>query len=248
MNWLLLVVITVIFLLTYHGYKKGLVSMILSIGTLVLSIMITGLLGPIFSDSLCSSRIIMDYVSEQVNENLAVEKTMNNAIDVATGKNRKDNVAISSKVQENIVEQLGLPNVISSSVLDGTADIVNKAGKVTVKKFSNYLCAEIARLMIRGITYIILFIIVRIVLKIIVKVFKVVDKIPVIEDVSQLAGAIAGAVTGLVVVWVGFLFLLAFSGTTFGVSCYQCINESPVLAFIYNNNLLLKWILASVNG
>lgn len=248
MNWLLLVVAIVILGLAYRGYKKGLVSMVLSVGTLILSIMITGFLGPIFSDSLCDSQIIMDYVSEQVNTNLGIEQTMNDAIDAATGKNKKEDTTISSKLQENIVKQLGLPNLVSSSVLDGTADIVNAAGKVTVKRFSTYLCREIAKLIIRGITYIVLFVIIRIVLKIMVKVFGIVDKIPVVEDVSQLAGGIAGAITGFVVVWIGFLFLLAFSGTSFGITCYQCINDSPILSFLYNNNLLLKWILTSVNG
>lgn len=248
MNWLLFVVVIVILGLAYRGYKKGLVSMILSVGTLILSIMITGFLGPIFSDSLCDSQIIMDYVSEQVNANLGIEQTMNDAIDMATGKNKKEDVTVSSKLQENVVEQLGLPNLVSSSVLDGTAEIVNAAGKVTAKRFSEYLCREIATLIVRGITYIVLFILVRIILKIIVKVFRIVDKIPVVEDVSEIAGGIAGALTGIVVVWIGFLFLLAFSGTSFGVACYQCINESSVLSFIYNNNLLLKWILASVNG
>lgn len=222
--------------------------MVLSVGTLILSIMITGFLGPIFSDSLCGSRIIMDYVSEQVNTSLGIEQTMNDAIDVATGKKEKEDMTVSSKLQKSIVEQLGLPNLVSSSVLDGTADIVNAAGKVTAKRFSDYLCREIARLIIRGITYIVLFVMIRIVLKIMVRVFGIVDKIPVVEDVSQLAGGIAGAFTGFVVVWIGFLFLLAFSGTSFGVSCYQCINESPILSFLYNNNLLLKWILVSVNG
>lgn len=248
MNWLFFVVVIVILGLAYRGYKKGLVSMILSVGTLILSIMITGFLGPIFSDSLCRSQIIMDYVSDQVNTDLRIEQTMNDAIDMATGKNKKEDITISSKLQENIVEQLGLPNLVSSSVLDGTAEIVNTAGKVTVKRFSEYLCREIARLIVRGITYIVLFILVRIILKIIMRVFQIVDKIPVVEDVSELAGGIAGALTGMVVVWIGFLFLLAFSGTSFGVACYQCINESTILSFIYNNNLLLKWILASVNG
>lgn len=248
MNWLLLIVVVVILGFAYRGYKKGLVLMILSAGTLILSIMITGFLGPIFSDSLCDSRIIMDYVSEQVNANLGIEQTMNDAIDMATGKNTKEDVTIPSKLQETIVEQLGLPNLVSSSVLDGTAEIVNAAGKVTANRFSEYLCREIARFIVRGITYIALFILVRILLKIIVKVFQIVDKIPVVEDVSELAGGIAGALTGIMVVWIGFLFLLAFSGTSFGVACYQCINESSVLSFLYNNNLLLKWILASVNG
>ena len=81
MNWLLLVVIIVVLGFAYNGYRKGLVSMILSVGTLIFSIIITGFLGPIFNESLCGSQIIMGYVSEQVNENLAIEQTMNNAID-----------------------------------------------------------------------------------------------------------------------------------------------------------------------
>lgn len=248
MNWLLFAVIVIILGLTYRGYKKGLISMVLSVVILILGVMITGFLGPIFSNSLCQSQIIMDYVSEQVNINLKIEQTMDEAIDVATGKNQKEDITISSKLQQNIVEHLGLPSLVSSSVLDGTAQIINEAGKVTAKNFSEYLCRKLAGLIIRGMTYIVIFIVVRIILKIVVKVFRIVDKIPLVEDVSELAGGIVGAITGFVIVWIGFLFLLALSGTSFGVACYQCINESPILSFLYNNNLLLKWILVSVNN
>lgn len=246
MNWLLVGVIAVILLMIIRGYQKGFIQMALSIFALFLSIVITGFLGPIFSDSLCGSQIIMDYMTEQVNEGLRVEETLNKTIDLATGQSTAGNTKLTGTMQEMVVRQLGLPESMNVSMLEGAANVVNKAGKVTAKNFADYLCGEIAKLVIQGITYITIFIIVRTILKIVISGCDVVEKCPSIKDLNELAGAFLGGIGGLLVVWVGFLLLLALSSTQIGLQCYQDINKSQILSFLYNNNLLLKWILASV--
>lgn len=248
MNWLLILVIIVIGGLAYRGYKKGLIRMVLSLATIILSVIITGVLGPVVSKSLCDSEVVLNYVSDGVNQGLGIEKSMSDMSEqMAAGIRGEDNtIKIGEKDRKSFISGLDLPDLLSDSLLDGTADLIQETGQVTAHTFSDYVCDMLAKIIIRTLTYVIIFFIARIILKILVTAFNVVDKIPIVEDASELVGCFIGAGTGLIVVWVGFMILVAFSSTDFGIQCYRCINESPVLAFLYNNNLLLKWILSAV--
>lgn len=248
MNWLVVVVVLIVAVNAYRGYKKGAIRMLLGLGALIGSVIVTGFLGPVISDSLCGSQIVMDYVSDSVNDSLRIEENINKTIEQTAGKVYTEKTKLTSTQQEKTVEALGLPSSIVDSVLEGTAASISQSGKIAAGKFAACICDSIARIIIRGITYVVLFLIARIALQILVVVLGTLDKIPAIEDASELAGGAVGALSGLLVVWVGFLFLLAFSGTSFGMACYACIDDSAILRFVYNNNLLLKWILYSVNS
>ena len=247
MNWLLVMVLAVIVGFTIWGYRKGAILMFLSFGTIVLSVIITGTIGPVVSDSLCKSQVVLDYVSDAVNDGLGIESRMEKMTDEMVGKitNTSGKKKLNQKQQKQAIDKLALPETIRETLTEGIANKVSDFGQVTAKKFAGYLCDEIAKIIIKGITYIVVFLVVRILLKIVVSIFKVIDKLPVVEETSEMLGGAIGAVTGFIIVWVGFLFLLAFSGTTLGIRCYECINDSAILTFLYNNNLLLKWILSS---
>ena len=73
MNWLLLVVLAIIAGLTYRGYRKGFIGMVLSVAVILLSVVITGVLAPVISKSLCASEIVLNYVSDGVNEGFGIE-------------------------------------------------------------------------------------------------------------------------------------------------------------------------------
>ena len=244
MNWLLVVIAIILITLTYQGYKKGLIRMILSLGVIVCSIVITGILGPAISKGLCESEIVLPYVSEKVNEGFKIEQNLNEFTEQTVGKLKNNKKKpISNKEQTRFVEELELPNILTDAVIENTATIIESTGKVTAYKFSRIISESIAKLIIRGITYIVVFVITRTLLQIFVRIFRIVEMLPGIEDVSELAGGFVGACSSLFIIWVGFMLLLAFSSTSFGIECYKCINESSVLSFLYNNNLLLKWIL-----
>jgi len=246
MNWLLIVVIAILGGMAFLGYKKGLVQMLFAVGSLVVAIILTGFLGPIFADSLCESEVVMNYATESVNSTLGIETKMDNAIDNVTTKKTKGYAKLSKSDQNKVIKNLGLPSLLDESLVDSTAEYANQEGKITPKRFSNCINEMIARMMIRGIVYAVIFIIIRIILRILLKTFIMVEKRTGAYDVNELTGAAAGLLVGCLIVWVGFLILLSFSATEFGIECYRCINDSEVLRFIYNNNLLLKWILLSL--
>ena len=249
MNWLLLVVLIIIGGLTYRGYKKGLIQMVLSFGVIICSVIITGILGPAISKGLCESEIVLKYVAEKVNEGFEIEENLNEFTEQAVDKLKNDKKnQINNTEQTKFIEGLNLPNVLTDAVMESTADAIETTGKVTAYKFAIVISECIAKIIIRGITYIVVFILARVVLQIFVQVFRIIEKIPGIEDASELAGGCVGACSGLFIIWVSFLVLLAFSSTNFGMECYRCINESSILSFLYNNNLLLKWVLHATTG
>lgn len=249
MNWLLLVVIAVIAGLAYRGYKKGFIRMVLSVAVILLSVVITGILAPVISRSLCESEIVLNYVSDGVNEGLGIEENMNRLTQQAAGNIRggQKSVKLGETEQKSIIAKLDLPDILTDTIANSTADMVENAGRVTAQRFSKYICDSLARIIIRTLTYIVVFLIARVILRILVTVFRVVDAIPGMEEVSELVGGAIGAVTGLLVVWIGFILLVTFSSTSFGQECYRCVNDSSILSFLYNNNLILQWILHTLS-
>lgn len=246
MNWLLVGVIGLIGGFTLWGYKKGVSHMIFTVGTLIIATLLTGFLGPIFASSFCESEIIVTKVSTTVNETLQVQEKMNAIVDGATGGRIEKKTKLTEKQQGDTIVSMGLPGAISDKLIDGVREQANIKGKITAAKFSKYICDTIAKMIIQECVYIVLFILIKGLLRILIRLFALVDKVSVVEDVDEIIGGAMGLFCGFGAVWIGFLFLLAFSGTQFGVNCYKCINDSNILSWIYNNNLLLQWVLQSV--
>lgn len=250
MNWLLIVVVAVIVGFGIRGYQKGIIKMAISIISMVLGIVIAFALAPMISDSLCSSDIVRNHVSQWVNEGLGIEERClemtDNMVDSIKGtdKTKSENISLTQK--EEVIENLKLPQKIKNSISENIAEVIGTKGKITAVNFAGAISEYIARLIIKTVTYIVIFIIFKVLLHIVLIVFNLVDKLPFIGEMNELAGGIAGAVSGLFVVWVGFLALLLFSTTSFGISCYECINDSAILTFLYNNNLLVHWVLKNV--
>lgn len=250
MNWFLIVVLAIIITRGIQGYRKGIIKMVVSIATLVLSIVGTLILAPILSDSLCNSETIFGYVTEQVRDGLGIETKCEEAVDnLVSGVKEAGNsskIDINDEQQKEMIGNLGLPEKIQETMIDSIAEELEKQEKVTIGKFSEMVTDFIARIIIKAITYIAILIILKIVLKIIFSIFNVIERMPIIENMSEIAGGLVGVASGLVIVWILFLGLLLFSTTSFATSCYQCINESEILTFLYNNNLIVNIFLKGV--
>lgn len=248
MNGLLLVVIGTIVFCTYRGYKKGLVPMVLALATWGISIAFTGFLGPVVAERLCQSEIVLEYVSEQVNDNLKIEECLYQSVEQTVGRvSIEGKTKLNKQQQEATIASLSLPKLVTDTIVGEVAVAATKSGRIAAKRLSKYVCDALAKLVINGITYMVIFFVAQIALRMLVKVFELVDELPGVGDVSELTGAVAGLTLGVLAVWVMFIFLLAISGTELGNWCYACVKDNELLAYIYNHNLLLDWIIASLN-
>lgn len=250
MNWLLIVTLAVIIGFAIRGYRKGIIKMVISLASMILSVMAAFVLAPIISENLCNSEIVLNHISEWVNEGLGIEESCiditDNMVNSIKGTGKKDTMSMSTAQKEELIENLTLPEKIKNSMLENTAEIVGTKGKITAINFARAISEYIAQIIIKAITYIAVFIVFKVIFRVITNVFKLVDKLPIIEDINEMVGGVAGAISGLIIVWVGFLFLFLLSTTSLGIVCYQYINDSEILTFLYNNNLLVHWILKSL--
>lgn len=249
MNWLLIVVLAIIVGFTMHGYRKGIIRMVISLVSMILSILIAFVAAPVISDGLCNNEAVMSYVSEGINEGLHIEEKCQEITgDVAAGikETGKKSTNLNNAQKETVIQELTLPEKIKNTMLDNTAQIINTNGKATAVKFSKSVSEYIARIVIRSMTYILLFMIFKAILRIVTKALRVVEKIPVVKSMDGAVGGVVGLASGLLIVWVVFLFLFLLSGTPVGTASYQCINDSSILTFLYDNNILLQWVLKTI--
>jgi len=71
----------------------------------------------------------------------------------------------------------------------------------------------------------------------------IIGELPVLGTVNHLAGGALGLVLGLIIVWVGFLILALVYSTDFGKVCFEMIEDSSILTFLYEHNPLLIRLL-----
>ena len=146
--------------------------------------------------------------------------------------------------KEEVSTNLQLPSLLLKEVEKDLSDKIVKENEKIAHAIAQQIDMAIAKMIIKCITYLVIFLVCRIALWILLLITDLLKHIPVVEDYNELLGAGIGLASGVIVLWIGCIILLAFSGTVWGTSCYQAIHDSALLRLIYQNNLLLKYILA----
>ena len=67
-------------------------------------------------------------------------------------------------------------------------------------------------------------------------------RLPVLHGINKMAGLALGLVEGVLVVWVLFLAITAFSTTTLGGELLVMISDSSLLSWIYRKNFLFLFL------
>lgn len=65
---------------------------------------------------------------------------------------------------------------------------------------------------------------------------------------DKTAGLILGGLQGILIIWIGCIVLMLFSGTVLGKEIYEYINNSVILTFIYEHNILMLLLTSFVSG
>lgn len=235
MNWLLLIVILCIAIFCYRGWSLGIIKSIFLICSTILALVITSICNPIVSNMLCSNEKLISTVSETVSQTMGIEKGDNTKIELKT-----------KKEQNKKIEQLPLSNNIKKQLMkNNTKKIYHN---LLANTFEEYVCRYIAVMIIRGLSFVLLYIVVRIGIFILAKMMDIISKLPVIKQMDKTAGLVLGGLQSILIIWIGCIVLMLFSGTAIGKEIYRCINGSVILTFIYDNNILMTLLMDFING
>lgn len=208
-----LIVIALIVLSTFLGYKKGLIGAIFKILSFFIALIITLLLyKPV------STYIIEHTTFDETIENVIVEKLSSTTI-----KNGK------------VVKQdSDLPEVIVNYINEGVENTVNKAKDNIVMMVAKNLSESVIHI----ITILGLFIITRLLLVFAKVLLQAVSEIPLIKQFNELGGILYGMARGILFIYLLLAILSFLLPMLDKTMILEYINQTILTKMFYDHNVI----------
>ena len=209
-----LIVIGIIFLSTFLGYRKGLIGVAFKIASFIIAIIITLILfKPISND------IINNTEFAQTIENTIVQKL--STAEIENGQIKQENS--------------NLPEVIVNYINVGLQDTVNEAKDSIVK----IVARNLAETIIDIIVIIGLFIITRLLLLFAKAILEAISEIPIIKQFNKAGGILYGILRGLLLIYLTLAIISLILPMLDKTAILNIINNSILTKILYNNNIIL---------
>lgn len=210
-----LIIIGIMALCVFLGYKRGLIGVAFKIISFLLAIII--------------SFVLYIPVSNFVINNTSIDDTIKNTIVEKISEDEE-----KDKIEEIDKKENSMPEVITEYIEKTTTDVKNSSIELVAENISITL--------VKLIVAILLFIVIRIIL-IFVKLFtNIVEKLPIIKQFNKVGGIIYGALEGILIILVVLAIISVISSIANMSTTIEAINNSYIGSILYNNNLLLKLI------
>lgn len=234
MNALTIIVLAVIGLSAYSGYRRGFLRVVYSLVCWVLVLGFVTFATPYITLYIEENTTIQDTVREKCIAYL--EKTKEQEPD-STAEEKKEN-SQDILLQSSIM----LPDSIVEDIAGMAADSAEKW--LEDSGFYEDIADSVSHFIVEGISFFAAFLVASILVRSLAGLLDIVSYLPVVKDVNKMFGVLAGGVKGLLIVWLAF-YILAISITSeYGREIFKLVEESPVLLFLYKNNLLLQIVMA----
>lgn len=268
-NWLLIIVATVFLVCIIAGYLRGFLKIGLSLISTVLTIVIVAFLSPYVADALAKYTPIDDFIEARCVEafmpeitqdqlagldlsgtpleNLSPEELQNlNDLDWSRlGIKAQDILNVIGEIPQDVqiseIENAPIPEFIKDQLIDNNNEA--SYSSLGVSSFPQYVAAFISRMVLNILSFLVTFVIVVILVKALMFAVNIIGELPVLGLLNHIGGAVLGLVLGLVIVWIGFLIMTLAYTTEAGSACFEMVEKSSILKFLYDTNPLLTRLL-----
>ena len=153
-----------------------------------------------------------------------------------------DSRNLEQKEESAYIDKLPLPESIKNQINANNSFEVKSL--LNVSNFSGYVSGYITCMILNAISYLLIVILVLIAVRILANLLDIISKLPVLNSINKIGGIAVGTLKGVIIVWLFFVVITVFSGSEFGKSMFEMINDSVVLSYLYNNNLLMDIVLS----
>ena len=206
-----IVIVAIIALCLFLGYRRGLTGSLLKILSFVLAIVIAFILFKPVSNLVINHTNWDDSLKTSI-EQFITEKT------------------------STPEEKSSLPQVIVDYIDETMAQSVNEAKEVAIENTAQ----SVTNLIVNAGVWIAVFIIARILLIFIKFITALIAKLPVIKQFDKLGGILYGILEAFVILYV-LLAIISFIAPMINNAEYiDALNKSFIGSMLYNNNILLK--------
>ena len=209
-----------------NGWRRGLVKEVLSLIFAFLVFALVWVINPYVESFLRDSTGIRGLVYQNCDN--FVQSVIPEG-DIAAG-------------QENIVEQLPLPQFIKNEL--NQMNTAQTYEMLDVSGIADYVTVYLTEKIFGGICFIISLILASIIIRILELLLEMIMKLPGLHAANHILGALLGTVRGLLAVWLIMLVLTMLCRTRIGAVALDTIKGDRILSLIYEWNPLAKMFLS----
>ena len=185
------------------------------------------------------SKLAQNGISDEILEYHIEEEVEEAEAEVPTEQSMFD---IPRQAQRVVIEHAEIPEVFKELLKENNnSEIYEMLGATS---FVQYVAKYLARVILNIIVFLAVFLVLTIIIRSVIFALDIVTELPVVGMINRLAGMMIGIVTSYVIVSILFTFIVLLFQTSFGQNMYALIESSPVLTFLYNNNLVLRLALS----
>ena len=148
---------------------------------------------------------------------------------------------IPKDVQINLIEEAPLPRFLKDQLIENNNSTIY--GELGVKSFPRYVAAYASHLVLNLLSFLVTFLLAIILVKALMFAVNIIGELPVLGLANHIAGGALGLLLALVIVWIGFLIMTLAYTTEAGSACFEMVEKSSILRFLYETNPLLIRLL-----
>lgn len=268
-NWLLIIVMTVFIVCVVAGYIRGFLKLGISLLSTVLTLVIVLLLSPYVADALARYTPVDDFIEKKIVEtfmpeiqadhisqidlsgtpleNLTPEQLtdLNNLDWDMLGITYEDVLDVIGEIPKDIqiqqIENASIPQFLKDRLMENNNSAIYS--ELGVESFPQYVASYISRLVLQVVSFLVTFVLAIIIVKALMIAVDIIGELPVLGLANHIAGGALGMVLAVVIVWLGFLVMTLAYSTDAGAACFEMMEKSAILRFLYDTNPLLLRLL-----
>ena len=227
-----LIVILVIMLSVFFGYKKGFIRTVVSLLSFFIAIGMALLFYKPFAVILTENTTIDDWIIE----NIISKEDLNESIQDIANEENSENIVGSGKEEnaeglETFLEMIEiLPNTITNNV--DIEEIKNNTREEIAYKISE--------LIMNLLSLIAIYIVVKITLIVAMFVLDGIMKFPVLKQLNEICGMTIGAVLGFTQIYIAFAAITFISSICDISNVISAIKVSAFARILFENNLIIN--------
>lgn len=211
--------------LVWVGYIRGFLKSVFIVGSGILALIFTFLLSPMVSTTLTKETKLDTVIQKKIEETLKL--------------NTKKDVTTKVK-QTEAIEQLHLPELLQNGLIENNHEEIYEA--LHIEYFYEYVAAYFTLMIMNAISFLLTYVIVRIILIFLGQTLEFITELPIVHTFDKVGGVALGFIEALLLTWIFFVIVTMLIQTEFGKIMIKEINQSVILSYLYNNNLLLESI------
>ena len=218
-----IIIIAIISLCTFIGYKRGLIKVAINILGFFLAIIISLILYNPVSNFIINNTQIKNNIKQSISgtvESYVIEETA------------EDEEQVEEKNESKIIS-----NYINNFVKEEKQKVEN-----TKKQMIENISDTVAVNIIKVGSAILVFIIAKIIL-LVIKIFAdEIGKLPIIKQFNEAGGLVYGILQGMLIIYIVLAIISLIAPSVQDSMILDAINNSTIGKFLYNNNIILKFI------